>query len=282
MRNHRFDNIKFILIVLVVLGHFLELPKDSATADSLYRVIYLFHIPTFIFVSGYFAKFNPGKILRSFIYPYVILQIAYLLFHNLIIIEEREFALQFTKPYWLLWYLMAITFYYLLIPFFQTQDTRRQIIILCASVIVSLLTGYDNSIGYNLTLSRFFVFLPYFLAGQYSHTNREQIKDKWKSSQQLLIFTDIAAIIGAICSVLFILNSTLSSRVLYGSYSYEALGYGPFIRLLLLLFAASWIIVLFRFVPNKKIPLLSSIGKHTFWIYVLHGFVIKLIGKYLF
>lgn len=282
MRNYRFDNIKFILIILVVLGHLLELPKDSATADSLYRVIYLFHIPAFIFISGYFAKFNPGKIVRSLICPYIILQIAYLLFHNLIIIEEKEFTLQFTKPYWLLWYLMAMSFYYLLIPFFQTQDKHRQILTISVAVVVSLLVGYDRSIGYNLTLSRFFVFLPYFLTGLYFRTDHEQIRDKWKNSQQLRIFTGIIAFTGVVCSVYYILNTRLSSYVLYGSLHYAKLNYGPATRLLLLLFAACWIIILFRLIPDKKIPFASYIGKHTFWIFVLHGFVVELIEKYLF
>ena len=59
-RKYRFDNIKFILITLVVFGHFLEL-IDGQTANNLYRIIYLFHIPAFIFITGYFAKFNPSK-----------------------------------------------------------------------------------------------------------------------------------------------------------------------------------------------------------------------------
>jgi len=214
--------------------------------------------------------------------PYIILQIAYLLFHNLIIIEEKEFTLQFTKPYWLLWYLMAMAFYYLLIPFFQTQDTRRQILTISVAVVVSLLVGYDRSIGYNLTLSRFFVFLPYFLTGLYFRTDHEQIRDKWKNSQQLRIFTGIIAFTGVVCSVYYILNTRLSSYVLYGSLHYAKLNYGPATRLLLLLFAACWIIILFRLIPDKKIPFASYIGKHTFWIFVLHGFVVELIEKYLF
>lgn len=280
-RNYRFDNIKFILIVLVVLGHFLELPKDSATADALYRVIYLFHMPAFIFISGYFAKFDPKKILRSLICPYIVLQAIYLPFHYLYIMEKETFTLQFAKPYWILWYLMAMTFYYLLIPFFQTKDLRKQILIISAAVIVSLLAGYDSSIGYHLTLSRFFVFLPYFLMGLYFRADQQRIMEKWQNVPRLRAFTYIAAFTGIICSVFYILNTKLSSFVLYGSLHYAKLNYGPSIRLFLLLFAVCWIFVLFRLIPNKKFPLLSSIGKYTFWIFVLHGFVVELVEKYL-
>lgn len=282
MRNYRFDNIKFILIVLVVLGHFLELPKDSVTTETVYRVIYLFHMPAFIFISGYFAKFNPDKILRSLICPYFIFQAIYLPFHYLLILEEETFTLQFTKPYWILWYLMAMTFYYLLIPFFQTQNKHRQILTVFVAVIVSLLAGYDSSIGYHMTLSRFFVFLPYFLAGLYFRTDHKQITDKWQRNQPLRIFTDIAALIGMASSVFYILNTKLSSFVLYGSLHYAKLNYGPSTRLLLFFFAACWIFTLFRLIPNQKIPLISSIGKHTFWIFILHGFVVELVEKYIF
>lgn len=49
MRNYRMDNIKSFLILCVVLGHMLEL---SGTGGW-YRVIYSFHMPAFIFVSGF-------------------------------------------------------------------------------------------------------------------------------------------------------------------------------------------------------------------------------------
>lgn len=282
MRNYRFDNIKCILIVLVVLGHFLELPKDSATADNIYRVIYLFHMPAFIFISGYFAKFNPKKIVRSLICPYIIFQTIYLAFHSMLILEEETFALQFTKPYWILWYLMAMIFYYLLIPFFQTTDKHRQVITVSVAIIISLLAGFDSSIGYQLTLSRFFVFLPYFLMGQYFRTNYDLIIKKWEHSSKIRAYTYITAFIGATGSVLYILNTKLSSFILYGSLNYAKLDYGPSIRLLLLFFAICWIIVLFCLVPNKKIPFLSSTGKYTFWIFVLHGFVVEMVEKFAF
>ena len=281
MRNYRFDNIKCILIILVVLGHFLELPENSTTADNLYRIIYLFHMPAFVFVSGYFAKFNPRKIVRSLICPYIFFQTVYLAFHSLIILEEDTFTLQFTKPYWILWYLMAMIFYYLLIPFFQTTDKRRQILTVSVAVILSLLTGYDSSIGYQLTLSRFFVFLPYFLMGQYFRTNYEYIRKKWEDSAKLHIITYVIAFAGVATSIFYILNSKLSSYVLYGSLHYAKLDYGPSVRITLLFFAICWIIVLFRLLPNKKIPILTSIGKYTFWIFILHGFIVELADKYI-
>ena len=55
-RNNRIfalDNIKGILIILVVFAHIL---KNKAEADPIVIGIYFFHMPAFIFLSGYFSK----------------------------------------------------------------------------------------------------------------------------------------------------------------------------------------------------------------------------------
>ena len=51
------DNAKFLLIFLVVLGHFADYyTKDSLNMRRLFLFIYLFHMPAFIFISGLFSK----------------------------------------------------------------------------------------------------------------------------------------------------------------------------------------------------------------------------------
>ena len=276
-RNYRFDNIKFILITLVVYGHFLEL-IDGQAADNLYRIIYLFHIPAFIFITGYFAKFNPSKIIRTLIIPYVVLQLLYLPYHNLFILEKDTVTLQFTKPYWLLWYLMTVAFYYLLIPFFETSNRQKQFLIVTAAVVISLLAGFDENIGYFLSLSRFFTFLPFFLAGYYfAKTDRSE---KRVSKKEISFILSAAAVIGIILSIVYIINAPIRHQILYGSYSYEAMTYGPGTKFLLTMFAVCWIILLLYVVPNKKIAGISFIGKNTFSIFVLHGFLIKLTDKF--
>ncbi len=78
-RLYKFDNIRFLLMFLVILGHLLEV-IHSEVGSQLYRVIYSFHMPLFIFVSGYFAKYDRRKILINFIYPYLLFQSLYCFF----------------------------------------------------------------------------------------------------------------------------------------------------------------------------------------------------------
>lgn len=80
-RDHQFDNIRLILIFFVIFGHLIEY---FAAGGILYRWIYSFHMPVFIFVSGYFAKFDPKKIVCNILVPYVLLQILYTAFDRLL------------------------------------------------------------------------------------------------------------------------------------------------------------------------------------------------------
>ena len=55
-RDSYFDNLKTILIFLVVLGHFTNLNNSVPLMGAINNVIYSFHMPIFIFISGYFSK----------------------------------------------------------------------------------------------------------------------------------------------------------------------------------------------------------------------------------
>ena len=53
------DNLKFLMIVFVVMGHFI-LENNSGISSPAFKsigtFIYLFHMPVFFFISGYFYK----------------------------------------------------------------------------------------------------------------------------------------------------------------------------------------------------------------------------------
>ena len=61
------DNIKFILITLVVIGHLAdEFTINSNAYKSIFLFIYSFHMPAFIFISGLFH--NEKNILKKCIF----------------------------------------------------------------------------------------------------------------------------------------------------------------------------------------------------------------------
>lgn len=262
MRDMKMDNIKGFLIFCVVLGHMLEL----VDMGGIYRILYSFHMPVFIFLSGYFAKFQGKKIIMTLICPYFLFQVLYLLFDALILKKDMSaLKLQFTTPYWLLWYLMALIFYYLLLPFIESIRHKR--ILLAVVCILSLAAGYDQTIGYYLTLSRFITFFPYFLLGvMMRQTDMECLL---KNIAFRLINT---AMIAAMCLILCT-TDLISRKALYGSYSYADANASVMVRLLLLFTGVSWCFFFLCYFPRKRIPLLTTIGENTLTVFLLHGFI---------
>ncbi len=274
-RNYKFDNIRLLLIFCVVFAHCLELIPNTG---FLYKIIYSFHMPAFIFLTGYFAKFQRKKIGLLFIVPYFLFQTLYLLFDSFILSDNQSIHLQYTTPYWLLWYLLTIIMYYLLIPLFQTENLTKRIVLFAITIVLSLCAGFDTSIGYYMSLSRFITFLPFFVAGYYcGHCSDKNAYKKKLPNVHLLQTIGIFAIVFAI---FFIRKADITAPMLYGSYSYEGASYNIIIKMLLLFIAFIWIAFFFLFIPNKKLPILSVLGTHTYPIYLFHGFLIKLMAKY--
>lgn len=277
-RNYKADNIRFFLIFCVVFGHLLEL-FSGRTADMLYRLIYTFHMPAFVFLTGYFARFKPKKILLSLIWPYFIFQILYLLFQGYVIKGTDTVSLQFTTPHWLLWYLLATVFYYMLIPFLQWESTGARVDVLFLSAAVSLLAGFDKTVGYYMSLSRFFCFLPFFVSGYYVGNKPQSLQHSAKKGSKWLLF--FLCLIVVIFAQHFVLSDpeSFTRQVLYGSYSYAGGRFTWKQRLILLLLGAAWIVVLFAIASDRKIPIVSAIGGNTLPIFLFHGFVVRLLEK---
>ena len=108
----------------MVFGHLLELVGGPAAA-WLYRLIYSFHMPAFVFCSGWFARFDAARFFRRLLYPYLLYQTLYLLFDRLVL--HGKAPLQYTTPYWLLWYLFSMMLWTLLLPLIDgaKSPTRR-------------------------------------------------------------------------------------------------------------------------------------------------------------
>lgn len=109
-----FDNLKFILILLVVIGHFLSSFKTDHLYASIYSFIYIFHMPCFIFLAGYFSKslIKDGKLSVNKIIGYSILY--FIMQTGLLILLGKNFTL--IVPSLALWYLQSMIIWILLLP----------------------------------------------------------------------------------------------------------------------------------------------------------------------
>lgn len=106
---------KLILIIFVIFGHLLEHFKwKDLETSRLYLIIYTFHMPLFIFLSGLFAKFSKKKMF-TLIFTYAVFQVLYRSYDLYLFNPNKELIYNYTMPYWLLWYLFTIALYTLII-----------------------------------------------------------------------------------------------------------------------------------------------------------------------
>lgn len=275
VRIWELDNIKAILIFLVVLGHLFEL-NNTGNIKFLYTVIYFFHMPAFIFCSGYLSKPKNKKAITKFLLIYLIFQTVYYFFYTYIL--EEDVNLNYFSPYWTLWYLVALIIWNILLLFLDTNNNKKQILILAISVVIGLLIGYvDDNTNY---IQRIFVYLPFFLSGYYLKKN----DSTWKWKKTLLKHAKKAVSLLLTIAVLGILIYSFQNyeqwnyKWFYESQPYILNEYGVTQRIIHYMFATLFIISLLWFIPNKEYKF-TYIGKYTLSIYLLHGFIIKIISK---
>lgn len=263
-RNYGFDNIKCILIVCVVFGHLLEQYDGGYTV---YRMIYLFHMPVFMFITGYFAKFG-WKSLFNKVWMYGIFQVAFILLERVVL--QWRYPFDFYTPYWVMWYMFVVIFYTALIPLYRAKSGKKRIVVIACAVILSIAAGFEESIGYPYSLSRFFVFQPYFILGFYA--KEQKIPSFGKISFSVLS-------VAALLSLLVAYMTSVSYGLLYGSIGYSN-NWDALLRLMLFGVACIWIGWFWALKDriNMKIPVVSFVGKNTLSVYLIHGLLVKLIA----
>ena len=165
-RIAKWDNAKLILIFLVVLGHFLEtFLKQYPVCESVYGIIYLFHMPAFLFISGMFSKktINAEKLDWAKITPYLLLFVL-LDFGRFIVRYYWDPTLTFRvfRITGVSWYLFALFVLIVVTHLLRKIDPK---FVFCIAIGISLIVGYSKGIGYWFALYRIITMFPFFYLG---------------------------------------------------------------------------------------------------------------------
>src|SRR5947209_7795416 len=109
-RDILLDNLKFVLISFVVIGHFIQpYSTQSVALKTVFYCIYSFHIPAFVFISGYFSKsinsLNPGKNVSALLIPYILFSMIWCLKESL---HTKHLSFDIFTPPFHLWYLLSL------------------------------------------------------------------------------------------------------------------------------------------------------------------------------
>ncbi|PFJ31875.1 acyltransferase family protein [Bacillus thuringiensis] len=271
-REYYFDNAKFMLIFLVVLGHSIRpFVESNEWINSLYVGIYFFHMPAFILVSGYFSKnFRKAghykKLIIKLLLPYLVFETIYSLFISVVFHEKSESI--FITPYWIMWFLVSLFCWHVLLFIFTKLPFP-----FILSVIIAVLAGYVDELGKDFSLLRTFTFFPFFFAGYLLQKHHfDYLKNK------VIRFASGVFFISLFSFTYFSNNESL--RWLWASRSYSYYGYKGFeaaeyrIIYLFVMFLAC--AAFFSLVTHKK-TYFSKLGAYTLYTYLLHGFWIRFL-----
>ena len=274
-RNSALDNIKGVLIFLVVFGHFIELHiANDNFLRPIWIFIYAFHMPMFAMVSGIFSKVSLDdkqsiQLIKNIVAPLVGFELLYECTEYFLMGKFSVYA-GLIAPYWMLWYLMSLLCWRLMLPLFS----KLQFPVMLA-VALAMLTSYSEHTGYLLSSSRTLMLFPYFLIG--SVLGPELFSSTKNNLRYIsLSFAIVAlAIIATLC-----LPPLFDYRWLYGSFSLQRLGMANLIGSLyqLLQYTVSSILgIAILYLLSRRDWGLARIGKQSIYVFLWHGIALIIL-----
>lgn len=260
------DNIKVLLIFLVVFNHIIafQLVKVDVIVRYVWYAITIFHMPAFVFMSGYLSK-KPQDVLKNvknLLIPYIL---GYSLTWYAYVWLGRSMDYELLRPSGtVMWYVLALFIYRLTI---EALGKVRFIVPL--SIIFALWAGTRAEFTTYLSSSRIVVFFPFFVAGYLWKSDYTKVVRKFKGKWVLIPISGL--LLYAIPN--FMMENNIPIDIFRGNHTYQLCGMdnitGMLIRLLMYLVSFVLILTFLALIPDIKLPI-TFIGRNTMGIYFFH------------
>lgn len=272
-----YENLKFMLIVLVVLGHFLENQYSSGqkSFQVLFLAIYFFHMPAFIFLSGLVQNIEKKPDYRR-VLAFVILGYVYKIFNSLLVfVGTGKWEFSLLKENGIPWFMFVMAICPVLA--YLVREIKP-VFMLTFAVIIGCMAGFDQSLADGfLVIGRTVVYFPFYLIGCY--LNAEKLMNFCKNKK--------IKILSVFCLTGYCLSMTLFIDRLYkirhivtgkNPYNEWAIAHGSvLLRLLCYVGALLVIIALISLIPDKEFPVISKAGGNTLAVYFWHRNILKVV-----
>ena len=255
-RSAYWDNLKGFLILLVVFAHFLYQFIGNSEISVIVNFIYTFHMPVFVFVSGYFGKSEHSRSFEG------IIKLAFLYF-----VFNGAMSLIYgidpiTDPKYSYWYLLAMIVWRLTARYIaKFKDIL--LILIGISVFAGFFKGIDNSFA----LARVISFYPYYMAGYLFTKEKSDALIQIKNSKRIVRGLILSAATSAI--IIFALNffGYSQSDLQMNAYGEPLDAFG---RCVLFIIGFAAVYALCCLTPAKRLPFLTLIGRNSLWIFLFH------------
>lgn len=270
-RDPYWDIVKGLLIFLVILGHAIQFLHCSGNHYSHpgFKAIYMFHMPLFALVSGYFAwgsitRRGMGQVARSAVHLLtpglfflVVVNLGRMLVH---VVRSGEAPEMIFSPFFFFWFLVCMFECIFFMCLLQRSESWYWRLFWCIfpialAIFTPLLVPLDD----------YFVFLyPFFLLGSYLKAGKFDFGNVWLFLVSALVFACTFCVFApdfyVYCSPLSYEHHDLNALWIAGVRWLGGLS-GCFCFIILVRWA--------RFLG--RIPIILGIGKNTLAIYVLQA-----------
>lgn len=272
-RDSFFDNAKYLAIVFVAVAHSWEpLKGDSRILQGAYMIVYAFHMPAFIIISGFFSRSfdaRPDRLKRlvtGVAVPYVLFETAYPLFKR-VVDHAPDQDISLLDPWYLTWFLCALFIWRLTTPIWKLVRWPLPLALGVAS-----LASLTPNIGDDLDLQRVLQFLPFFVLGLCLKPEHFRLVRR-RSVRIAAVPVFASALAFGWWAV-----PRMNAGWLYHRDAAQELAApwwaGPVMQLAL--FGCSLLLTacFFAWVPGRRLWF-TALGAGTLYGYLLHGFLIK-------
>ncbi len=293
-RWYMFDNLKFLLIMLVVIGHFADILcvniygeyagdptlPISDIFNKIYLFIYAFHMPLFMFLSGLFfkdgEKLNSVKVMRYFVMGILLKMLLYLS----MVVFRPDFKKDVPIDFSLIggdgayWYLIALAAFVVIVHAVRNISPW---LVMSLAILLNFFCGYDNSIGDDFTLSRIIVFFPFFYVGFLIDPQKlADIFTKFYMRIMGIILLAVWAYFSFVkLDLTYPLRGIFTGRNSFDSVS-ETTGIAIGWEHRLLVMSISFVLcfAVLALGVNRKIPFITNAGSRTLQVYFWHRTVL--------
>ena len=279
-RIYKFENVRLLAIVLVVIGSFAEeLALHSEMFQSWFVFVYAFNAPLFLFLSGLFTKeykedVKPDNYRLSF---YLGLGLVLkVLIYLLRLWNGYDAELNFFGGATIEWYLFVVAMYW--VTMYLLRRVNRWIV-LALSVVAGTAAGF-LPLTDEFYLMRYLVFLPFFAAGYYL-TPAKVRRFSHRTGVKLAGIASLF-IYFVLCfrerEMIYPLRMLFTGRNPYALVNLTGCTF--YHRLLCYLISAVLVISVLACVPNRKFPVLTHMGRNTLGVYFWHFLLVLVLRHY--
>ena len=279
-RDPLFDNIKAFLIFTVILGHMLNsVSNDVPKIDYIYTCIYMFHMPAFVLITGFFSK-NVEKCrdgaVQNFLVPYVIFDLIVVVVSFLAGNQKTPFLeyLTITTPRWGLWFLLACFFYRIL-----AKDLVKIRFVVPLMFLLGLIIPFFSDFDLYMTLGRFVALMPFFVLGLKMQPAFVEKLRKYSPVPGILVFAGCLVIVYFVLKAGWMNHATLLLRRPYSS-SHQMTAME--MRLILYVLSVPMIFSLINMAPRVEIPVITKIGTNSVTVYIFHVLILTWLRKQMY